>query len=209
MVAVEGSGSGGRKVIDYKALAARVHEANKKWWTNIETGEPLILNLGERCMLVTSELSECLEAERKNLMDDHLPHRKGAEVEMADTVIRLLDMYGAEQGATFPPIKRSSVDDSLYIKYTSERANAMDSIIANTSDRGNRADWLFAINKVVTMFRTIPYRSDLILIIQMCELYCENFGYDLWGAFEDKMAYNAERADHKTENRIKDGGKKF
>ena len=27
----------------------------------------------------------------KNLMDDHLPHRKGVEVELADCLIRILD----------------------------------------------------------------------------------------------------------------------
>lgn len=34
-------------------------------------------------------------------------------------------------------------------------------------------------------------------------------GIDLDGAFEEKMAYNAQRADHKVENRMKDGGKKY
>lgn len=32
---------------------------------------------------------------------------------------------------------------------------------------------------------------------------------DLGGAVRDKMAYNAKRADHKLENRAKEGGKKF
>lgn len=33
--------------------------------------------------------------------------------------------------------------------------------------------------------------------------------YDLGGAIAEKMAYNAERADHKPENRAKKGGKTF
>src|SRR4051812_7282747 len=37
-----------------------------------------------RIALCHSELSEALEGHRKNLMDDHLPHRKMAEVELAD-----------------------------------------------------------------------------------------------------------------------------
>jgi NTP pyrophosphatase (non-canonical NTP hydrolase) len=32
---------------------------------------------------------------------------------------------------------------------------------------------------------------------------------DLGGAFEEKMKYNAIRADHKHENRVKKGGKKY
>lgn len=39
--------------------------------------------------------------------------------------------------------------------------------------------------------------------------YAGAYGLDLGGAIEDKLAYNAKRADHKPENRFKDGGKKF
>lgn len=74
-----------------------VHFLNKKWWQNLETGEPIERNTGELLMLVTSELSEALEADRKNLMDDKLPHRPGLEVEIADAIIRLLDMAGGKK----------------------------------------------------------------------------------------------------------------
>ena len=33
--------------------------------------------------------------------------------------------------------------------------------------------------------------------------------YDLKGAIEEKLAYNAERQDHKRENRAAENGKKF
>ncbi|QJI53015.1 hypothetical protein XccvBFoX4_gp61c [Xanthomonas phage FoX4] len=45
--------------------------------------------------LVHSEVSEGLEGFRKNLMDDHLPHRSMLEVELADAVIRIFDIAGA------------------------------------------------------------------------------------------------------------------
>lgn len=35
------------------------------------------------------------------------------------------------------------------------------------------------------------------------------YGLDLGGAIAEKRAYNANRADHKKENRLKDDGKKF
>ncbi|XUM19805.1 hypothetical protein ACRAVF_19255 [Bradyrhizobium oligotrophicum S58] len=38
-------------------------------------------------MLIVSEIAEAMEGERKSLMDDHLPHRKMVEVELADTLI--------------------------------------------------------------------------------------------------------------------------
>lgn len=111
-------------------LAQVVHAANIKWWQNIETGEPIKRNKGELIALIHSELSEALEGERKDLMDDKLPHRKMAEVELVDTIIRILD-YGA------------------------------------------------------------------------------GFGYDLQGAFDDKMRFNAQREDHKHEARRIAGGKQF
>ena len=49
----------------------------------------------QRIALVTSELSEALEADRKDLMDDHLPQYYGFDVELADALIRILDMCGA------------------------------------------------------------------------------------------------------------------
>lgn len=47
--------------------------------------------VGTLIALMHSELSEALEGARKNLMDDHLPHRQMIEVEFADCIIRILD----------------------------------------------------------------------------------------------------------------------
>jgi NTP pyrophosphatase (non-canonical NTP hydrolase) len=89
-------------------LAKQIHEANKEkgfYDTPRETGTLL--------MLVTSELAEALEADRKNhythdvdfawmlsstdhshLMQEHFPEKikNTFEDEMADAIIRLLDM---------------------------------------------------------------------------------------------------------------------
>lgn len=45
--------------------------------------------------LIHSEISEALEGHRKDKQDDHLPHRKSVEVELADAVIRIMDLAGA------------------------------------------------------------------------------------------------------------------
>ncbi len=111
-------------------IATEIHEDNKKWWLDLETGEPLKRNVGEMLCLVHSEISEALEGHRKDLMDDHLKDRKMLEVELADAMIRILDL-----GA--------------------------------------------------------------------------GLGLDLGGAMEEKCIYNRVRADHKIENRKKEGGKKF
>ena len=73
------------------AVAINVHEANRKWWVDLHTGEKIERNFGELMALAHSELSEALEGHRKNLMDDKLPHRKMVEVELADALIRILD----------------------------------------------------------------------------------------------------------------------
>ena len=83
-------------VLEGLAYAPQVfHQANIKWWQDPKTGLPIERNKGELIALMHSELSECLEAERGNLMDSHLPHRKGAEVELADVLIRIFDYAGA------------------------------------------------------------------------------------------------------------------
>ena len=64
------------------------------WHTDSQTGELIERNKGEMLCLIHSEISEALEGERKGLMDDHLPHRKMAEVELADAIIRICDYAG-------------------------------------------------------------------------------------------------------------------
>lgn len=84
----------------FRGILAAQHLAhntavNAGWYTNPKTGEKIDRNFGEVIALMHSELSEALEADRKDLMDDHLPHRKGVEVELADCVIRILDTAAA------------------------------------------------------------------------------------------------------------------
>ena len=64
------------------------------WHTNIETGELIERNKAEMLMLIVSEVAEAMEGVRKDLKDDHLPERNMEEVELADTVIRIMDYAG-------------------------------------------------------------------------------------------------------------------
>lgn len=59
----------------------------------------------------------------------------------------------------------------------------------------------------------LPHRSMLEVemadaVIRIADL-CGYLGLDLGGAIVEKRAFNASRADHKLENRIKSGGKAF
>ncbi len=65
------------------------------WWTNPETGAPLMANVPEKLMLIVSVVAESMESHRKGgTPDDKLPHRVGTEVELADAVIRIFDLAG-------------------------------------------------------------------------------------------------------------------
>lgn len=68
-----------------------------KWYYDLQSGERIYPNKGERCMLIVTEIAEAFEGERKNLMDDKLPHRRMPEVELADALIRIFD-YAGEHG---------------------------------------------------------------------------------------------------------------
>lgn len=71
-------------------LVRQIHEQNVAagWWSKPREAGTLL-------MLMVSELAEAMEGDRKSLMDDHLPHRKMSEVELADCVIRIFDFAGA------------------------------------------------------------------------------------------------------------------
>lgn len=114
-------------------IMQEIHASNAHWWVDLHTGESIKKNpycFSNKVALVHSELSEALEADRKDLFDDKLTHRKGAEVELADAVIRIFDLAGA-------------------------------------------------------------------------------YGFDLGGAIVEKIEYNAQRADHKPENRKQQNGKAY
>ena len=102
-------GRAGRAASDHEirggalnAYAAKSHAAAAKWWHDAD-GNRLDRNKGELIALMHSELSEMLEGIRRDTMDDHLPHRKSEEVELADLLIRAFDYaaaYGFDLDAT-------------------------------------------------------------------------------------------------------------
>jgi hypothetical protein len=189
---------------DFNALAADIHRRNHKWW-HTEDGVRLEREAGELFMLAVSEVAEGMEGVRKSkpgapLMDDKLPHREMIEVELADTVIRLLDSsVGMNIG-----IDTSLIE--LRDPVETNRAAALLGIVAFIVDLNE----CFAIGGQSPLDgRQEDARNAISMAIGICYDYAAQYGHDLDGAIDEKLAYNDNRADHSYEARKAAGGKAF
>jgi len=67
----------------------RKNNIEKGW----RSGKPRECNFGEAIALIHSELSEALEADRNHIeVSEHIPEFTGIEEEIADVIIRCLDL---------------------------------------------------------------------------------------------------------------------
>jgi hypothetical protein len=178
------------------AFANEVHTLNEKWWLDLETGEPKKRHITELQVLILSEWVECLEGERKDEWDDHLPHHKKAKVEMADAMIRVLDMAGGH---------RCTIED-FFDQYDS---------IPHEQDVfcGHRLVTEMIFHGCVTITSPNNFEDEdqyVSVMIADIERYCIARGYiDLWDIVREKLEYNKVRVDHTIEHRRAAGGKKW
>src|SRR6478736_1821756 len=83
-------------------LVKEIHTKNVEagWWNDPETGETLLNNrftpyvIATKILMTVTELAEATEGYRKDLIDDKLTDRPMFEVELADALIRILDIAG-------------------------------------------------------------------------------------------------------------------
>lgn len=182
-------------MINFDQEAQEIYAQNKAagWWDD-----------PNRCsfrtlQLVSTEIAEATEGERKNLMDDHLPLRKMGEVELADALIRILDFagrYGWEYEELSPDV-REEVEELLS---------------AATSVAGKHAFLGVMLSGIIMEVESSgPGETPFAYsgFVEMLEHVAHEAGYDLHGAMREKLEYNKTRADHKRESRAQDGGKKF
>lgn len=78
---------------ELKLFAQKVHTnaVSKGFWGQVGR-EDNRKKIPEKLMLIVSEISEAMEADRKGLQDQHLPQFDGIAVELADAIIRILDL---------------------------------------------------------------------------------------------------------------------
>ena len=75
--------------LDEIAIAIHRWAIGKGFWPSTSR------NFGEQIALMHSELSEALEGDRTKAMDKHLSVHPSPAVELADTIIRILDTCAA------------------------------------------------------------------------------------------------------------------
>ncbi len=212
----------------FKVLANECHgRAVKNGWgdkksTNIAIG------------LMASEIYEAFEGERSKAKDDHEPlsHRDMVEVELADFAIRSFDTVDAwelvmeenedtageynkhfslEGIISYPenekPDGLSDFEQAIWIMKNYKLATH----IPPFEPSGNLAEDLVDLSHLTLRIleeEEINFTYFMSLIMA-ADVIAKHYGYDIWGALVEKLDYNDVRADHKKENREKEGGKKF
>lgn len=195
---------------DLNKLSVEIHNSCKDagWWDN-----------PDRCVyqtlqLVSTEIAEATEGDRKGLMDEHLKHRVMEEVELADALIRLLDL-GGRYGWYYKQGDLNSIvlDSPTYAgQHLGCNVVLADLSMCVYSLNEHNSGFLSKITGVSYLYKKCCkllinlYYSDLIENI----LYiAERRKYNIMDALFEKWEYNKKRADHKKENRMKEGGKKY
>lgn len=198
------------KIENLNQIALEIFNNNKEvgWWDDIN-----------RCihttiMLIVTEVAEATEGERKNLMDDHLPHRKMGEVELADAGIRTLDLGGRfydilQQGRQVIEIIAKEASDPELIKAGKTKTIGLLhlTIVGACTHFADTYTTLQADpnSEVAKINFAGAYDALLGTIIYVANVK----GYDIFGAMKEKVEYNKTRLDHKREERAKDNGKAF
>lgn len=194
-------------MLDWNAGARVCHQLNVNagWWSDLETGQrlrPEERDIGEIFALIHSEISEGLEGWRKNLMDDKLLHREMLEVELADACIRILDVAGAFEWDL----------STGALLYHTEMPDSVGKCFAHLHRKISGAFTQYETWVRQGVLGPAPSSEtpgyQLGRVLAMIEQLAESRGYNLKDAMLEKIVFNLDRADHKREHRLAEGGKK-
>jgi hypothetical protein len=157
-----------------------IHERNVKagWWTDLATGEPKKRSVGEMLILFVTEMAEAYEGWLLNMPDDKLPNHPALGVEMADLGIRWADFCGALQAGSILQPDPANNPGDMMFKRICTIAWEYEAIRKTPAAIGD------------------PETADFLPPM------------DVAAMIDDKLAFNANRPDHKIENRLKEDGKR-
>ena len=164
-----------------------IHQQNVSvgWWDNPDEC------IYQKIQLISTEICEATEGERKNLMDDHLPTRKMGEVELADALIRTLDLGG-----------------KLGLEYDNT-ANHSDHIDAGYTIGRQHLGITIAVSYFAMAIDEIDMHLAYSQVINSILRCAEINNYSIYEAMDEKITYNKSRPDHKRSTRTLQGGKSF
>lgn len=128
-------------------------------------------------------------------MDDHITTRKMGEVELADALIRLLDLAGRYNWGY-----RGMMVQHILINSVSSIGRQHFAINMALCDLGNA---------IYNKYHADQIEKRYSVVVETI-MYCAHLnGYDIEGAMYEKLKYNETRADHKREAMAEEHGKKF
>lgn len=171
---------------DLTLLSIVIHAENVKagWWD----AWPVKTDRHETAMmLIVSEFAEAMEGHRKGLNDDHLPEFKAFDVELADAMIRLLDLAGA------------------YEMSLADGWKPVDRLAHNWSLKSPPEQLWQAVRSLYTFVCEDAVYQGIVSVLVIAQLH----EIDLFKLIDLKRAYNQKRADHKREARESARGKAY
>lgn len=159
---------------------ADCHARNVKagWWTDLATGKPMKRSVGELFMLFVTEISEAYDAWLTGEPDDKLPQFPGLGVELGDLQIRLADFAGALLAGSIVANSETDNPGDAMFREVCEIARRYESIRKTDAAKGGEET------------------GDFIPSADVGEMVVA------------KLEFNANRPDHKIENRLKEDGKR-
>lgn len=190
--------------IDFNEISAKLYPANvaKGWWNN---GQECLF---QKLQLTSTEVAEGTEGLRKDLLDTHLKHRPMIEVELADGIVRMMDMAGhavwtyTKTREELLEVERGKIFNPEWS--AGRRLLRLNQIIVQLSYR------IGDDNKDIDGDRLIKPSNQLYsLFIDVSLLIGEYYGLDVIGAMMEKMEYNTVRPDHDPDVRKGVNQKKF
>ena len=173
--------------MNHNELRDHTHQVNVDagWWPE----DRATRNRPEMLCLIGSEL---IEAHTDGMNPDgHLPQYPAFHVEIADAAIRILDMAGGDQIDLDAGEPTAVVGQPVF-----DLMSVLTLIVGHALEGFRKTNLPVYHRSVADAYATL---------FRIAEVY----EFDLMEVIKAKMAYNAQRADHKLENRMKEGGKKL